>query len=79
MSIEKTKTKREEPVELLLKIREDSVFEQTITQRYLEMIARLNSEQIDRMLSYNASKGNPPTSRETIPSRSRSLTAEKTS
>ena len=35
---------------------EDSVFEQTISQRFLEMIARLNSEQIDRMLSYNASK-----------------------
>jgi len=48
--------KDEEASELSLEIREDSVFEQTMTQRYLEMIARLNSEQIDRMLSFNSSK-----------------------
>ena len=48
--------KAEETSELSLEIREDSVFEQTMTQRYLEMIARLNSEQIDRMLSFNSSK-----------------------
>lgn len=47
-----------EPREVSLEIREDSVFEQTITQRFLEMIARLNIEYIDRLLTYNAGKEN---------------------